>query len=157
MMTIFESLATEQREIEGLFRRLLSARAPGAQRSTFRVLSTRLLALLRNERLVVYPHFAAISGLREEVAEARRQHAEIESVIAKLRVARMSKLEWEAAAAVLHMQVRELVTLEECALYPVARLTVSSELATRLGEDFVALEPESSHIAGASITWELAS
>ncbi len=155
--TIFDSLTTEQGEIEALFRRLLRARSIETARERFRGLSSRVVALLRNERLVVYPHLAAIPGLADEVAQARSKHAEIESVIAHLRLASIEPEAWFALAADLHIQYRELITIEECALFPVARLTLATDLALKLGRDLAGLDAHSAEVACVSITYELAS
>lgn len=155
--TIFDSLTTEQGEIEALFRRLLRARSIETARERFRALSTRVVALVRTERLVVYPHLAAIPGLAEEVAAARAKHAEIESVIGHLRLASIDAEAWFLKAADLHIQYRELIAIEECALFPVARLTLATDVAAKLERDFASMGADSAQVACVSITYELAS
>jgi hypothetical protein len=154
--TIFEALTAEHRELEGQFRRVLAARSLDIARAMFRTLAGRLLTLLRNERIVVYPHFSGIPGLREEVAVARLEHSEIESAIEHLRFAREPADAWFADAATLHMRLRELRATEECALFPVARLTLATDVARRLADDFDDFASAGAQIANVAITYDLA-
>lgn len=156
-MTIFDVLANRQRTIEALFRRVHAAALPEHRPAlaAFVGLSTRLIAVMRAERAVVYPAFVVDAGLDEEVGLARQQHDAIERSIHEIRLAGLTTEAWQGAVTQLHAMVTEHHELEELMLVPMARLRISPEHARKLAADFVVSELLAMTVAGVSITYEL--
>jgi len=155
-MTIFDVLARQHGEIDGLFRELQAELAAGHEveaRTRFQALSTKLIACMRAEHAVVYPRFAFEAGLDDEVARAIREHDRIEQAINHLRLAPLAPDAWNGAVTRLQLLVADHLETEEWILFPVARLRLTSEAASKLAADFEAYQPVAAAVAAPSITY----
>lgn len=155
-MTIFEVLAKQHGEVEALFREVKHAAAGGneaAAHATFQTLSTQLIACMRAEHAVVYPRFAFLAGLEDEVARAIREHDRIEQAINSLRLAALPLELWQAALTRLQALVTDHVETEEWILFPVARLRLTREQVTQIAVEFAAYQPVAASVAAPSITY----
>lgn len=157
-MTIFELLARKHGEIDALFRQtqdaLAASRADQA-RTWFDMLSTSLIACMRAENAVVYPRFAHLAGLEDEVIHAIREHDRIEQAVNHLRLVPLTLDAWQGALTRLQVLVCDHVETEEWILCPVARLRLTTAEATKLGEEFAAYEPIAASVASPSITYDM--
>ena len=113
LMTIFEVLAREHADIEALFARVRDATTPDAAREPFQALAMRLITCMRAEHAIVYPRFAFLAGLDDEVAQAVREHDRVEQAINYLRLSTLEAEAWHAGVARLQQLVRNHVETEE--------------------------------------------
>jgi hypothetical protein len=158
-MSIFEQLGKQQREIEELFcdiRRSLSSNQRSLARVTFQLAANKLIACMKAEHAVVYPRFADIDGLVTEVAQARREHDVIEQSINRLRIGGLAGDLWDAELDHLIRAFEQHAELEELSMFPIAGLALTSKQLVKVGEDFKRYLAQSTTVAGASITYELA-
>ena len=158
-MMIFDVLVAHQEEITTAFARAHDAAESGDlddAREQFAALSTRLLGVMRAEHAVVYPMFVYSAGLGDEVAEALRDHREIERMVNHIRLAPLGAEPWLDAVSRLRKQVTLHLDLEELTLFPLARLRLTNEEMESLARDFLAMEPLALAVAGASITYDFA-
>jgi hypothetical protein len=156
-VTIFDLLAAKQEAIEALFRRTHDAANAGdteRARSVFGELSALLVGVMRAEHAVVYPVFVYSAGLAHEVSQALRDHREIEDAVNHIRLSGLEPEAWAGAVVRLHGHVAMHLDLEELVMFPVARLRLTNEEMRKLAEDFIAAEPRTHAVAGASITYE---
>ncbi len=157
-MTIFELLARKHGEIDALFRQthdaLAASRADQA-RNWFDILSTTLIACMRAEHAVVYPRFAHLAGLEDEVIQAIREHDRIEQAVNHLRLAPLAPDAWHGALTRLQVLVNDHVETAAWILFPVARLRLSTAEGTKIGEEFAAYEPIAASVASPSITYDM--
>ena len=157
-MTIFEALRATHREIEGLFGDVQNAIATEQHELAemlFQLASVKIVSAMRAEHAVVYPRFAKEAGLVDEVAEALREHTGIERMIDLLRVGGLESAEWTAAVEQLGTLVADHADCEECTLFPIASLSLSTETLIEIGRDYQERMQQIAPIAGASITYEL--
>ena len=158
-MTIFELLAQEHVEVEAAFRDIhaaLERKDHGLARSRFGKLSTKLLAAMRSEHAVVYPSFAYQAGLDDEVKRAVREHQTIEQTINHLRLIPLALDAWQGALTRLQVLVADHMETEEWILFPVARLRLSAEQATKLAAEFLAFRTIAMPTTSCSITYDAA-
>lgn len=158
-MTVFELLAREHVEVEAGFRDIhaaLERKDHGTARSLFAKLSARLLASMRSEHAVVYPSFAFHAGLDDEVKRAIREHQKIEQSINHLRLIPLAPEAWRGALTRLQILVADHLETEEWILFPVARLRLTPEDATRLAAEFSAFQLIALPTTGCSITYDAA-
>ncbi len=158
-MTIFELLARQHVEVEGAFRDIhaaLERKDHGTSRALFSKLSAKLLASMRSEHAVVYPSFAYHAGLADEVKRAIREHQKIEQSINQLRLIPLAPESWRGALTRLQLLVADHLETEEWILFPVARLRLTTEDATRLAAEFSAFQLIALPTSGCSITYDAA-
>ena len=158
-MTIFELLAQEHVEVEAAFRDIhaaLEQKDHGLARARFGKLSTKLLAAMRSEHAVVYPAFAYQAGLADEIKRAIREHQVIEQTINHLRLIPLGLDAWQGALTRLQILVADHVETEEWILFPVARLRLTTEQATKLAAEFIALRTIALPTTSCSITYDAA-
>ena len=158
-MTIFELLAQEHVEVETAFRDIhaaLERKDHGGARTRFNTLSTRLLAAMRAEHAVVYPSFAYHAGLTDEVKRAIREHQSIEQSINQLRLIPLAPEAWRGALTRLQILVADHMETEEWILFPVARLRLTTEQATKLAGEFSAFQTIALPTTACSITYDAA-
>lgn len=156
-MTIFELLAREHVEVSAAFRDIhaaLERKDHGAARTRFDALSAKVLASMRAEHAVVYPSFAYHAGLTDEVQRAIREHQSIEQSINQLRLIPLAPEAWCGALTRLQLLVADHLETEEWILFPVARLRLSLDQATRLAVEFLAYRSRALPTTGCSITYE---
>jgi hemerythrin HHE cation binding domain-containing protein len=156
--TIFDALRKSHREVEELFGDVQNAIHTGQvelAKMLFQLVSVKLVSGMRAEHSVVYPRFAHDANLVDEVADALREHAGIERMINMLRIGQLDEAEWCAAVSQLGQLVADHTDCEEYALFPMARLSLSSEMVEQIGAEYLEHVRMVSPIAGASITWEL--
>lgn len=153
-MTIFEVLAREHAEIDARFTRVRDASTPEAAREPFQALATKLITCMRAEHAIVYPRFAFLAGLDDEVAQAVREHDRVEQAINYLRLSTLGPDAWHAGVSRLQQLVRNHLETEEWILIPVARLRLSNEDIVKIGEEFLSFEPIAASAAAPSITYE---
>src|SRR5262249_46289876 len=137
MTTVFDALRGSQHEVETLFRAVHDVIETGRvelARTLFRRIAIRLIATTRAKAAVVYPRFAHDAGLRTEVEQALPEHAEIERMIDGLRIARLDDAEWRAALDDLAQLVLDHAEREECTLFPMARLALTTEAAREIAD-----------------------
>ena len=149
-MTIFDLLAHEHGEVEGAFRDIHQT----LDRARFNAFSTKLLACMRAEHAVVYPAFAYHAGLEDEVKRAIREHDKIEQAINHLRLVPLTPDAWRGALTRLQVLVTDHFETEEWILFPVARLRLTTELATRLATEFTAHRTLAMPTTACSITYD---
>lgn len=157
-MTVFELLARKHGEIDALFSQThdaLAASRPDQARTWFDLLSTNLIACMRAENAVVYPRFAHLAGLEDEVIQAIREHDRIEQAVNHLRLVPLTQDAWQGALTRLQVMVTNHVETEDWILFPVARLRLSTAEATKIGEEFAAYEPIAASVASPSITYDM--
>ena len=158
-MSLFDVLAKQQRTLQELLADT-QTQAQAGQRElahvTFQLASNKLIACMRAEHATVYPRLERDAGLREEVAQARREHEAIEHAINRLRVGGLSREAWKAELAGLVKLFEEHSDLEEFTLFPMAALTFTAEELAGIGEDFLMALAMSSTVADAAITYEMA-
>jgi hypothetical protein len=158
-MTIFELLAREHTEVDDSFHAIqcaLERRDVSDARACFDKLSKKLLAAMRAEHAVVYPSFAYHAGLGDEVKRAIREHDQIEQAINRLRLVPLAPECWQGALARLHVLVADHVDTEEWILFPVARLRLSTEQATKLADEYIASRDRALPTTACSITYDAA-
>lgn len=158
-MSIFEQLSNQQREIEELFcdiRRALASDQRSLAGVMFQLAANKLIACMKAEHAVVYPRFADIDGLVAEVAQARREHDGIEQCVNRLRIGGLSGDAWDAELDRLVRAFEQHQELEELSMFPIAGLALTSKQLVKIGEDFKRYLAQSTTVAGASITYELA-
>ena len=157
MMTIFNVLTRQHREIEEMFGAVQDA-IDTSQLSRARVgfqrLSSKLIAGMHAEHTMVYPQLAMHAGLVGEVAEAITQHAAIELAVNHVRVGTVTDEPWCAAVALLRALVADHADFEACTLFPLARLSLTTEQIYGLAEDYTRARRRSAPLAGVSITYE---
>jgi hypothetical protein len=156
-MTIFEVLAARHVEVDTAFHQIHTALARGdrdAASKEFQALSTSLLASMRAEHAIVYPAFAFYAGLHDEVHRAIREHDAIEQAINHIRLVPLAPEAWQGALTRLQLLVVDHVDTEEWILFPVARLRISSEQATKLASDFLAHQTFATPTTACSITYD---
>lgn len=158
-MTIFDVLAQQHVEVDAAFRDIHASQERkdhGKARALFAALSTKLLACMRAEHAVVYPCFSYEAGLAEEVKRAVREHDKIEQVINHLRLVPLARDAWQGALIRLQILVADHLETEEWILFPVARLRLTSDLATKLAGEFEKHRAMALPTTGCSITYEAA-
>jgi hypothetical protein len=157
-MTIFDALRKTHREIEDLFGDVQDAvhcDRPGLAEELFQLLTVKIVSAMRAEHAVVYPRFAKEAHLVDEVAEALREHDGIERMIDLLRVGGLPFAEWCEGIAQLGTLVADHADSEECELFPIASLSLTTETLQDIAQDYVARMDQTAPIAGASITYDL--
>lgn len=156
-MSIFDVLNKQQREIEELFGDIKNA-VESNQRElayvTFQLLAMKLITCMKAEHSIVYPRFERDAGLVDEVAQARREHDQIEQSINRLRVEGLRKDAWVREVASLHKQFTQHAELEEYTLFPIAALAMSPRDLEQIGQEFTAYHRIAATVSGASITYE---
>ncbi|MDQ3366270.1 MAG: hemerythrin domain-containing protein [Myxococcota bacterium] len=155
-MTIFDVLAEQHGQIDALFREVQSAlggHKNRVARARFQELSTKLIACMRTEHAIVYPRFAFLAGLEDEVVRAIREHDKIEQAINHLRLGALAPDLFQGALTRLQLLVADHVETEEWILFPVARLRLTTEDARQLADEFRAFQPVAAAAAAPSITY----
>lgn len=122
--------------------------------SIFQRAASALLAGLRAEHAVVYPRLSDVAGLGAEVAQARREHDDIEQTLNQLRVGGLAPDAWDAALDRLSRQVSQHADLEELSMFPIAALALSPSELAKLAADYLAYLERARAVAGPSITYE---
>jgi hypothetical protein len=156
--TIFEALRASHREVEELFGDVQNAIVTSQielARALFQLVSVKLVATMRAEHAVIYPRFAKEAGLVDEVSQALLEHTGIERMIDLLRVGGLGDEEWVDAVAHLGSLVADHADCEECTLFPIASLQLSTKSLQDMAVDYLARVQQTAPIAGASITYEL--
>ncbi|MBL9015003.1 MAG: hemerythrin domain-containing protein [Myxococcales bacterium] len=155
--TIFDVLRETHREVEELFGDVQSAihtEQYELAEALFQLLSVKLIAAMRAEHAVVYPRFARDAKLGAETEQALLEHDGIERMIDWIRVGGLPQDEWCEAVAKLGTLVADHADCEECTLFPLASLELSSDQLHEIGLDFVQRMMQTTPVAGASITYE---
>lgn len=120
----------------------------------FQRAAIKLLAGLRAEHAVVYPRLADVAGLLAEVAQARREHDDIERTLTLLRIGGLAPDAWDAELDRLARQVSQHADLEELSMFPIAALALSPRELAKIDADYVAYLERARAVAGPSITYE---
>ncbi|MBL0219987.1 MAG: hemerythrin domain-containing protein [Myxococcales bacterium] len=156
--TIFDALRQSHRDVEELFGDVQNAIATEQielAKMLFQLVSVKLTATMSAEHSVVYPRFAREADLLDEVTTALLEHSGISRMIDLLRVGGLRTDEWCEAVAQLGQLVADHTDCEECALFPIAGLALSSTASRQIADEYRAHVRMVSPIAGASITWEV--
>lgn len=156
-MSITELLERAHRELDALFEGVEVAAAQGKYRlarETFRRLSIKLIATMRAEHATVYPRLAFVAGLASEVAEASREHDQIERAINDIRLGGLAPADWRDRVGVLRTKVADHARAEHWVLFPIAMLALSAADLAALAQAFLAYVPIATSVAGPSITYE---
>lgn len=156
MMSILYKLGQQHREINALFcelREVISMQQRGVSLSLFQLAAKRLIACMRAEHAVVYPRFAEVAELVDDLAKARRGHQTIEDSINLLRIGGLDRAAWNAEVVRLMDLLDQSVELEELSLFPIAGLALTTNQLMKIGVDFVAHLAHSGTVAGVSITY----
>ena len=157
-MTIVDLLEHRHRDLAELFGQVEDAAASAdhvRMRERFGARATAVIALMRAEHAIVYPRFAYLAGLHEEVVQARRVQVRIEAAINDLRLAPMTVDAWRATVAHLRRLITHHAETEAWILFPVAALRIGRDELARIGEEFLAFEAVAASTAGPSITYDL--
>ena len=155
-MTIFDVLTTQHREVEELFGDVQNAINTGQlelARVAFQLLSNKLIAGMHAEHTMVYPQFAKHAGLTDEVVEAIKEHDAIEGAINHVRVGTANDDQWCDGVARLGKLVADHADFEECNLFPIARLSLTTEQERSIAADYQRAKSASAPLAGVSITY----
>jgi hypothetical protein len=155
--TIFDVLRKTHREIEELFGDVQNAihnEQFGIADTLFQLLSVTLISAMRAEHAVVYPRFARDAKLGAEIEQALREHEGIERMIDRIRIGGLPQDEWCETVARLGTLVADHADCEECTLFPLVSLELSTEQLQDIGRDFADRVKQTLPIAGASITYE---
>lgn len=158
MTTVFEALRASHREVDELLRAVHDVIGTGRlelARTLFRRVAIKLIATTRAKAAVVYPRLAREAHLVEEVEQALLEHGDIERMIDVLRVGRLDDAEWCAALERLAKIVTDHADREECTLFPMARLALTTEATHEIAIDYLSRVRHAAPIAGASITYDL--
>lgn len=156
--TIFDVLRKTHREVEELFGDVQNAihiEQFGLAETLFQLVSVKLVSAMRAEHAVVYPRFARDGQLVDDVAQALREHDGIERMIDLLRVGGLSRDEWCETVAQLGTLVADHADCEECTLFPLASLALTTPQLQEIARDYQQRVVQTTPIAGASITYEL--
>jgi hypothetical protein len=159
MTTIFEVLGRQHGELDTLFRQVHGTLATGresAARTRFAELSTRLLGMMHAEHSIVYPQFAFLAGLEDEVRRAVREHDQIEQRINHLRLAPLALEAFADGLTQLQCLLADHQETEEWILFPVATLRLSGDDARRIAAEYLAYGPVAMSVAQPSITYDAA-
>ncbi len=157
MTTIFEVLGRQHGALDTLFRQVHDALATGRERAAregFAKLSTRVLGLMHAEHSIVYPQFAFLAGLSDEVSRAIREHDRIEQTINHIRLVPLTVEEFQGAVTRLQVLISDHLETAEWILFPVATMRLSGDDARRIASEYLAYEPVATSVAAASITWD---
>lgn len=155
-MTIVEVLQHVHREIDALFQEVEDASAANKHRlarEVFRKLSNRLIACMRAEHAVVYPHLA-FAHLAAEVELSTREHARIEREINQIRLGAMPPELWRGRVKTLRQRVADHAISEKWVVFPIATLMLSADELQTIANDFRAYEAVAASVAGPSITYD---
>lgn len=156
--TIFDVLRETHREIEELFgdvQNAIHTEQYELAEMLFQLVSVKLVSAMSAEHAVVYPRFARDAKLVTETAQALREHDGIEQMIDRIRIGGLPQVAWCEAVAQLGTLVADHADCEECTLFPLASLELSTEQLQDIARDFQARVAQTTPIAGASITYEL--
>ena len=156
-MSIFEVLARHQREVAEAISEVRSAIASDQRahaEALFQRAAIMLLAGLRAEHAVVYPRLADVAGLLTEVAQARREHDEIEQTLDRMRIGGLGPDAWDTELDRLARQVSQHADLEELSMFPIAALALSPRELATIDADYAAYLERARSVAGASITYD---
>lgn len=158
-MTIYEVLRGHYADLAAQFARIdehLKCDSEREARTVFQDLAKKLLAGMHAERTSALPRFA-FAGLREEVAEVLRHHALIDETVAQLRIAQLPAFHWHGVLELLQRLVQRHIRYFEEDVFPFAQLTLDPEQTAQIERDYFAFVPVAAEVAGASITYDLAS
>jgi len=136
---IFEVLHVEHRDVSALFEQIEATceESPADAKDLFTVLHDSLLAHARSEETVVYPRFRKIEGLDEKMAEAREEHAVVETLLAELRAGDMSSEQWLPQLMVLKENVEHHVQEEEGEIFELAKKDIDAAESRKLALAFL--------------------
>jgi hypothetical protein len=141
-MTIVEVLQHVHQDIDALFQEVEGASVANKHRvarEVFRKLSNRLIACMRAEHAVVYPHLA-FAHLAAEVELATREHARIEGEINQIRLGAMPPELWRARVKSLRQRVADHAISEKWVVFPIATLMLLARRAQTIANDFQRLQ-----------------
>jgi hypothetical protein len=158
MTTIFDALRSSHRDVEELFGDLQNAIATQQvelAKTLFQLVSMKLIASMSAEHAVVYPRFAHEANLGDEVAQALREHDGITRMIDLLRIGGLDYDDWCESVAQLGGLVADHSDCEECVLFPIAGLSLSTEALHTLAAEYEDAVKRTRPISGASITYAL--
>lgn len=158
-MTIYEVLRGHYADLAAQFAQIdehLACDSEREARTVFHDLAQNLLAGMHAERTAALPRFA-FAGLRQEVAEVVRHHGLIEETVSQLRIAQLPAFHWHGVLELLGQLVRRHVQYLEEDVLPFAQLTLAPEEIEQIERDYRAFAPVAAQVAGASITYDLAS
>lgn len=156
MMTIFDVLTRQHREVEELFgdvQNAINTSQLELARVAFQLLSNKLIAGMHAEHTMVYPQLAKHAGLGDEVAEAVRDHDAIEQAINHVRVGTVTDDQWCEGVARLGKLVADHADFEEENLFPMARLSLTTAQVYALAADYARVKSVEAPMAGVSITY----
>ena len=155
--TIFDVLRKTHREVEELFGDVQNAIHTGQldiAETLFQLLSVKLVSAMRAEHAVVYPRFSRDAKLATEIEQALLEHDGIERMIDWIRVGGLPQVEWCETVAKLGTLVADHVDCEECTLFPLASLELTTAQLQDIGRDFLQRMVQTAPVAGAAITYE---
>lgn len=156
--TIFDVLRKTHREVEELFgdvQNAIHTQQIDLAETLFQLLSVKLVSAMRAEHAVVYPRFARDAKLGAETEQALLEHDGIERMIDWIRVGGLPQDEWCEAVVKLGTLVADHADCEECTLFPLASLELTTDQLQEIGLDFQQRMTQTTPVAGASITYEL--
>ena len=156
--TIFDVLRKTHREVEELFgdvQNAIHTQQFDIAETLFQLVSVKLVSAMRAEHAVVYPRFARDAKLHVETEQALLEHDGIERMIDWIRVGGLPQDEWCETVAKLGTLVADHADCEECTLFPLASLEMSTAQLQDIGKDFVERMAQTTPVAGASITYEI--
>jgi hypothetical protein len=158
MTTIFDALRTSQREIDDLLADVFHAISTGQlvfAKRLFHLMSVKVIAATGAEHAVVYPRFAHDAHLVDEVAQALREHDGIIRMIDLLRVGGLDSDDWCEGVRQLGRLIADHTDCEELDLFPMASLSLPTEVLHEIAREFVDHVRMVVPVAGASITYEV--
>ena len=156
--TIFDVLRKTHREVEELFgdvQNAIHTEQFDIAETLFQLVSVKLVSAMRAEHAVVYPRFARDANLVDEIAQALREHDGIERMIDLIRIGGLPRVEWCETIGQLGTLVADHADCEECTLFPLASLELTTDQLQEMARDFQDRVKQTAPIAGASITYEL--
>jgi hemerythrin superfamily protein len=136
-MSIYTVLAGEHKEVSALFTAVLSApdAMDGAEKSLFHKLYVELLSHAKAEQKTVYDRIEGKIS-KEEVEEAKRDHAEVEEMLKKIKAMDSASPEWTTEVKTLMRNVQAHVKEEEGVMFKQMQAVFSDEEARDMATQF---------------------
>ena len=141
MTTIYDLLAQDHEEVQGLFTQLLALDDKDESRSAIvKQIYDALIPHARSEEAVFYNTLRAIGAGKGKVFHGYKEHVEAELMLKALLVEVNTGIPWKATAKKLSEALDHHIAEEEDEIFAVAREALSDEEAVSIGEAFTAMK-----------------
>jgi hemerythrin superfamily protein len=141
MTTIYDLLAQDHEEVQGLFTQLLALDDKDQKRSAIvKQIYDALIPHSRAEEAVFYNTLRSIGAGKGKVFHGYTEHMEAELMLKALMVEDKTGIPWKATATKLGEALDHHIAEEEDEIFAVAREALTDEEAESIGEAFLAMK-----------------